>query len=271
VIELVDSHAHLQEPEFKDDLERVVGRALNAGVTRIVVPAVDLESARAAFGLSERFDCVYATAGVHPHEASHLTADGLQQIEALLAHPKVVAVGECGLDFYRMHSPRSAQVEAFEAMLDIAERRATPLVVHCRDAWDEIAPLLEPWARRVAPSFGSRPLGVLHYFSSSLDKARRYVALGFLISIHTSLTHPKATQLREVAGALPLDALVIETDSPYGAPQAYRGRRNEPAYVLEAAKQVASVRSASLETVAEATTANAARLLGLPVATGAAT
>ena len=269
MIELVDSHAHLQEPEFEDDLAAVVERAFAAGVGEIVVPAVDLETARTAVALSERYDGLYATAGFHPHEASRLTPAALDQVEGLLTHPKVVAVGEVGLDFYRMHSPREAQVEAFAAMLALAERHAMPIVVHCRDAWEALSPLLEPWARRVAPTFESRPLGVLHYFSSTVDEARRYAELGFLISIHTSVTHPKASQLREVASMLPLDALVIETDSPYGAPQAHRGRRNEPAYVVEAAEQVAALRAVSLEAVAAATTANARRLFGLHAVTEA--
>lgn len=263
MIELVDSHAHLQEPEFDADLEAVIGRAVAAGVSHVVIPAVDLDTARAAIARSERYEGLYATAGFHPHEASRLTPAALDEVEALLAHAKVVAVGEAGLDFYRVHSPREAQVEAFEAMLRLAERHCMPIVVHCRDAWEALAPLLEPWARRVAPSFAGRPLGVLHYFSSTADEARRYVDLGFLISIHTSVTHPRAAQLRHVAAAVPLEALVIETDSPYGAPQAHRGRRNEPAYVIESAKQVAAVRGVSLEAVAAATTANARRLFDL--------
>ncbi len=266
MIELVDSHAHIQEPEFANDRSAVIERAHDVGVTTIIVPAVDLETAASALALAERTPGLYATAGFHPHEASRLTDDALVRIEALLEHKKVVAVGEIGLDFYRMHSTREAQIEAFEAQLALAERRRLPVVIHCRDAWEALAPLLQPWAERVRASFDARPIGVLHYFTSTLADAQSYVELGFLVSIHTSVTHPKATQLREVAAALPLEALVVETDSPYGAPRSHRGKRNEPAYVVEAVQQLATLHDVSFEAVAQATTANARRLFGLEAA-----
>jgi TatD DNase family protein len=263
LIELADTHAHLQDEEFDPDRDAVIERARAAGVTTIVLPAVDLAAAEHAIDLAERYDGLYATAGYHPHEAQHWNDSALGRIEALLAHEKVVAVGEIGLDFYRMHSPREAQFEAFEAQLALAERYRLPVVIHCRDAWEEMAPILEPWARRVRPMSGDRPIGVLHYFSSTLEDASRYHDLGFTISIHTSVTHPKAQMLGEVAAALPLDAVVIETDSPYGAPQSVRGRRNEPSYVVEAAKQIAALHGVDTEAVASATTATARRLFGL--------
>jgi TatD DNase family protein len=171
-------------------------------------------------------------------------------------------VGEIGLDFFRDHSTHEEQFACLDAMLALAGRHAKPIVVHCRDAWEAIAPVLETWARRVAPSFAGRPVGVLHYYSSDIQTAQRYVALGFLVSIHTSVTHPKAMVLRDVVGALPLEALVIETDSPYGAPQSHQGKRNEPSLVVEAARQIAEVKGVSIEEVAAATTANARRLFG---------
>ncbi len=263
--DLVDTHAHLQEPDFAGDRDAVLARAAAAGVSRVVVPAVDLRSAEAAIALAEASATVYATAGYHPHEASGLTSTALAALEALLEHPRVVAVGEIGLDYYRTHSPRAAQLSAFDAMLSLAARRAMPVVVHCRDAWDEMLPVLERWSR-AAPGPGDAFLGVMHYYSGSLEDARRYAAMGFAISIHTSVTHPRADRLRTVAAALPLEALVIETDSPYGAPQARRGRRNEPAYAVDAAKAIAAARGCSFEAVAAATTANAQRLFRLAAA-----
>jgi len=198
-------------------------------------------------------------------------------VEKLLDHPKVVAVGEVGLDYFRLHSIREAQLEALAKHLTLAEKHTMPVIIHCRDAWQDTATALRAWAGRVAPGFAGRPLGVLHYFSGSLDQALSYVDLGFLISIHTSVTHPKAEQLREVATALPLDCLVVETDSPYGAPQAHRGKRNEPAYVVEACRQIARLRGISETVVGEATAASARRLFGIPAGeaavshTGAAT
>jgi TatD DNase family protein len=268
-MQLIDTHAHIQEPEFKDDIADVLLRAQDAGVESIVVPGVDLETSLAAAGLAREHAGLFAAAGFHPHEASRLDAHALEQIEALLGQPEVVAVGEIGLDYFRMHSPRQAQVEVFEQMLVLAGRYSLPVSVHCRDAWDDMASILLPWAQRMAPRYSGEPMGVLHYFSSSLEEARRYAEHGFVISIHTSVTHPKSVSLREVAAGLPLDKLVVETDSPYGAPQAFRGRRNEPSYVVEAASAIAALHSVSLDDVATQTTANARRLFRLPVATSA--
>lgn len=268
MIELVDSHAHLQEQEFEADRAQVLQRAREAGVAAIVVPGVDLETSRSALRLAGVERGVFAAAGYHPHEASALTAGRLAAVEGLLNQAAVVAVGEIGLDYYRLHSPRAAQIQAFEAQLALAARLGRPAIVHCRDAWTDMDALLPAWARAHAHAYAGRPLGVLHYFSAGLEAARRYAELGFLISIHTSVTHPRAEVLREVAAGLPLDCLLVETDSPYGAPQTQRGRRNEPAYVAEAARQIAALRGLSLEDVAAATTANARRLFGLPAANG---
>jgi TatD DNase family protein len=265
VTEFIDTHAHLQEPEFSDEADVVIQRAQDRGVTTFVIPAVDLETARRGLELARRHDGVYATAGYHPHEASHLDAASLRGIEALLDDAKVVAVGEIGLDFYRMHSPIEAQIETLGAMLGLAERHALPVVVHCRDAWVPMAEQLEPWARRVASLFGGRPLGVMHYFTGTLAEAQRYMELGFVISMHTSVTHANQQPLRDVVAQLPLEAIVIETDSPYGAPQAFRGKRNEPAFVIEAARQLALLHDASLDYIGAVTSANARRLFGLPV------
>ncbi|HXH23001.1 MAG TPA: TatD family hydrolase [Dehalococcoidia bacterium] len=266
----VDTHAHIQGPEFQADIDSVVRRAEAAGVARIIVPGVDAETSAAAALLSDRFPSLYFAAGYHPHEASRLDRAALRGIAGLLSHPKAVAVGEIGLDYYRMHSPRRDQLAAFEAMLDLALERKLPVIVHCRDAADDISVKLEEWSLRAAPVFGGRPLGVLHYFSGTPEEAARYVELGFLISVHTSVTHPRADQLRRVAAEAPLHALVIETDSPYGAPQSVRGKRNEPEFVSEAAAKIAEVRGLTLEGVAQATTANAARLFGLGLPAGGA-
>jgi TatD DNase family protein len=265
VIEYVDTHAHLQEPEFAEDADAVIVRARDAGVITIIAPAVDLASVHAGLDLARRFEGVYTTAGYHPHEASRLTADAMLELVSLLQEPEVVAVGEIGLDRYRLRSPYETQIDVFEKMLGLAEEHTMPVVIHCRDAWEDTARLLVPWARRVAAAFGRRPLGVMHYFTGTLEEARRYIDLGFMISVHTSVTHAKASTLREVVAQLPIEALVIETDSPYGAPQSVRGKRNEPAYAVEAAKQIAALQGLVLEDVAEATASNARRLFRLPV------
>jgi TatD DNase family protein len=180
-------------------------------------------------------------------------------------------VGEIGLDYYRDLSPRDVQRRVLLRQLETAARAGKPVAVHGREAHDDLLPMLEAWSRGMGGALPGgrlstaslRPLGVMHYFSGDTALALRYIDLGFLISVHTSVTHPKAATLRAVAREAPLSALVIETDSPYGAPQRYRGKRNEPAYVIEAAAKVAELRAVSIEAVAGATTANALRLLGL--------
>jgi TatD DNase family protein len=273
VIELVDSHAHIQEPEFADDREAVIERAQAAGVSTIVIPGEDVASSEAAIALAEHHQGVFATAGFHPHRATGFEG-GHDSIGRLLEHPRCVALGEIGLDYYRMLSPIGDQVSCFVSMLYLASAYRKPVVVHCRDAWDSLADVLPSWADEVRGDYerdhAGHPLGVLHYFSADLETAQRYIDLGFLISIHTSVTHPKSSALREVAVALPIESLVVETDSPYGAPQSVRGKRNEPAYVLEAVKQIAALKGLPVEDVVAATTANARRLFRIPALTGAA-
>jgi TatD DNase family protein len=266
----IDTHAHVQERDFQADIEGVIERAAGEGVTAIIVPGVDAETSEAAAWLADRYPCVYFAAGYHPHEASRLDSPALRRVRDLLAHPKAVAVGEIGLDYYRMHSPRREQLAAFDAMLDLAPDLARPVIVHCRDAAEDVALKLEAWSLRSRNAYEGYPVGVMHYFSGTPEEAVRYAGLGFLISVHTSVTHPKAHQLRRVAAEAPLEALVIETDSPYGAPQSVRGKRNEPAFVSEAAAKIAEVRGLTVEEVARATTANAARLFRLPLASASA-
>jgi TatD DNase family protein len=264
-----DTHAHIQGDEFVPDLGAVLRRAREAGVERMILPAVDNETAHTALDIADAHPGIYTSAGYHPHEASRLDELALTEVDLLLGHARVVAVGEIGLDYFYYHSSREEQLTAIERQLALAERHALPVIIHCRDAWEDAASVLEPWARRVQPAFGDRPVGVMHYFSGTLEQACFYIDLGFVISVHTSVTHPKQSGLREVVTELPMESLVIETDSPYGAPQSYRGKRNEPAYVVEAARQIADQKGVTLDEVAAATTANAARLFRLPVPAGA--
>ena len=264
----VDTHAHIQGEEYTADLGAVIERARAAGAGCIVIPGVDVETSRSAMALAEAYEGVYAAAGFHPHEASRLDPGTFAEIVSMLPHPRVVAVGEIGLDYYYNHSSREDQLACIDRMLGLAEAWRLPVIVHCRDAWDDAAEVLAPWARRVRNAFGVRPVGVMHYFSGTLEQARFYMDLGFVLSVHTSVTHKKQDAMREVVGQLPLESLVIETDSPYGAPQASRGKRNEPAYIVEAAAQIAALHGVSLDVVAAATSANAARLFQLPVGTG---
>jgi TatD DNase family protein len=267
---LFDTHTHLQSKEFRRDRDETLQRAWDAGLEGLLVLGVDLASSEAAVAMAEADERVFAAAGFHPHDAKGLDDDAFAAIAALARHPRVVAVGEIGLDFYRKLSPREAQLSAFERQLALAVEVARPVAVHCRDAAETMYPLLESWARRHGPTLpDGRPVGVLHYYSEDAEPALRYVELGFVISIHTSVTHPKAEHMREVARRLPLDRLVVETDSPYGAPQAMRGKRNEPAFVAEAVRCIADVRDDDVETVAARTTKNALQLFGIAAAVAA--
>lgn len=261
---LIDTHTHLQLREFNRDREEALERAWQAGLEAVVVLGVDAASSEAAIALAEANPRVYAAAGCHPHDAGRLNADGWRRLKELTRRPGVVAVGEIGLDFYRNLSPREDQVRVLEQELALAAEVRLPVAVHCREAQEEMYPILERWSETARPLFGEgRPLGVMHYFSGDLALARRYVEMGFLISIHTSVTYPASQRLREVAAGVEMDCLLLETDSPYGAPQSRRGKRNEPAYVAEAAECVAESRGMTIEEVARRTAENAARLFGL--------
>lgn len=265
---LVDTHAHLDFPEFKGDRDAVVQRALESGVSRILAVGVDLPSSRAVVVLAEKYDSVSAAVGVHPGDASKWNDSVAKQLATLAQHPKVVAIGEIGLDYYRDRSPRELQRQAFQGQLDLAASLGLPVIVHDREAHQQTLMALRSWATRPDvrgnQDYATNGLGVLHCFSGDLALAEQLLALGFCISIAGPVTYPKSGQLGYLARKLPLSGLVIETDCPYLTPQAWRGRRNEPAYVRAVAEKIAELRSVALETVAEATTANARRLFRLP-------
>jgi TatD DNase family protein len=263
---LVDSHCHLDLPQFDADREAVIVRAAESGVTRIVNPGVDLPSSRAAVALALRqHGCIYAAVGSHPHEAKTLDAVALKELKQLAASPRVVAVGEIGLDYYRDLSPREAQRRAFEAQLELAAELDLPVIVHDRDAHDDALAILHDWCTSLpAPrsTLHEHP-GVLHSFSGDVAMAEQVVALGFFIGVSGPVTYKNADRLRDVVRAVPLERLLIETDAPYLTPHPHRGQRNEPAYVRFVAQAVADVRGLTLEQVAAQTTANTCVLFGL--------
>jgi TatD DNase family protein len=267
---LFDTHTHIQGREFAADRDAVLQRAREAGLAGLLVLGTDVASSEAAIALAGAHDDVLAAAGCHPHNADRADAASLARLGQLAALPAAAAVGEIGLDFYRNFSSLDGQVELFRKQLDLAAELGKPVAVHCRDAHETLFPIVEAWSRRVGGALSDRrPLGVMHYFSGDASLAARYVDLGFLISVHCSVTYPRSERLREVARTLPLEVLVVETDSPYGAPQSKRGRRSEPAYVGEAVSRIAELRGAPVERVAEATTENALRLLGAGAKTAA--
>jgi TatD DNase family protein len=242
----VDTHCHLFL--LGDEPSPAVEAARAAGVTTLICPGIDPATSRRSLELAESHRGVFATAGMHPHEASIFDERAGAEIEEMLGDPRVVAVGECGLDFFRMRAPREDQERVFRIHVALARDAGTPLVVHTRDAWDAILRLLDE---------GSAERVVLHCFTGDETIARECAARGYHLSFAGNLTYPKNDAMRVAAASIPLDRILVETDSPFLAPQRLRGRDNEPANVLDVIAELARVRSEPLETVREATIANA--------------
>ena len=262
---LVDTHCHLDARQFTGEpLTNVLDRAWQAGVVRLVTIGTDLESSQRAAELAGAHDGVYAAVGVDPNEASTYDSRAEERLRELAGSPRVVAIGEIGLDYHWDRSPRDVQGASFRRQLELARALDLPVVIHSRDASEDTAAILEAWSAD-HPWCGIRPLGVMHCFDGELAWALRMRAAGFVMSFAGNVTYPHATRIQEVAEALPTDAFVMETDSPYLAPQAERGRRNEPAYVSQVAHFVASLRGVPMDEVARSTTANACRLFGWPI------
>jgi TatD DNase family protein len=259
-MELIDSHAHIDFPQFAEDREAMLGRACAAGVTTLLAIGTGPgpEKLDAALHFAEQHDWIYATVGIHPHEAQEVAPQHLDGLSKLAKHPRVIAWGEIGLDYFYDHSPREGQQKVFCDQMMLAQQAKLPIIIHCRDAWTDCLNMLEKHWK--ATGLG----GILHCFTSTLEDAKRGIDMGFLISFAGNSTYPKAQNLRDVAKALPLEKMLIETDSPYLAPQAHRGKRNEPAYVAEVARTLASVRDLSPDEVAAATSENFRRLFRLP-------
>ena len=262
---LVDSHTHIDMRLYNRDRDQVLERARGAGVAAVVDVGCDLDSSRAAIRLAAQYSEVFAALGFHPHSAAKMRDSDLERLSELAQHPKVVAIGEIGLDFYRNLSPREVQVEAFKKQLALACRLKLPVIVHCRDAQEEVLSILTEWAYGAGGVGGAKePLGVLHCFSGDRELSQRYIEMGFLLSIAGPITYPSSHAM-EIAHHIPLDKLLIETDCPFLTPQPYRGKRNEPSNVSFVAEKIGEIRGVPTDVVAEHTTANAAQLFGLPL------
>ena len=255
--DLFDTHAHLHFPEFDADREAMLARAREAGVRRMLTVGTEPASSRAAVEMARREADVWATVGIHPHDASTADDAALADIERLAVDPRVVAIGEIGLDYFRDLSPRAEQQATFRRLIRLARRVGKPVVVHCRDAHDDVLRILEE--EGVA-----EVRGIMHCFSGDVDVARRCLDLGLLVSLAGPLTYPNARVLPDVARFVPADRLVVETDCPFLPPQGHRGQRNEPAYLAITAARVAELRGEPLGAMATRLTANACDLLGIP-------
>jgi TatD DNase family protein len=257
-IELTDSHAHLDASEYDGDRAAVLERARAAGVSTILTVGIGetLDQIRGAITLAERHDWIFAAAGFHPHEAAHAGGAELAALAELMSNSRVVAWGEIGLDYHYDHSPRDVQARVFAEQLELARAAKLPVIIHCRVAWRDCLDILERDWRSTGLG------GILHCFSGTVAEAERGIDMGFFVSFAGNVTFPKAQELRDVARALPLSSLLIETDSPYLAPPPHRGKRNEPAFVAEVARTLATVRDLRVAEVAAATADNFRRLFG---------
>ncbi|MEM7307746.1 MAG: TatD family hydrolase [Planctomycetota bacterium] len=252
---ITDSHAHLYWKSYDEDRADVLARAREAGVERMVLVGTDLPTSRACFELAAEELGLFPTAGIHPHDAAGADDAALAEIEALCRRPECVGVGETGLDFFKEYSPRAAQVQSYEWHLGLSRTLGKPTVIHCRDAHDENVRILRGFAGVDA---------VMHCYSFGPRELEPYLELGLYISFSGIVTYPKNDENRAAAALVPDDRILVETDCPFLSPQKKRGKRNEPAYVVQTLERVAEVRGVSPDELAAQTSANATRLFGLP-------
>ena len=258
-MEIIDSHVHLEFPQFDEDRAETIDRARAAGITTLLAigSGTGPERLNAAIPFAEEHDWIYATVGIHPHEAKDATEEHFARLDELAKHPKVIGWGEMGLDYHYDHSPRDVQQQVFRRQLGQARAARLPIIIHCRDAWSDCLEMMEQDWRSTGLG------GIFHCFTGTLEEARRGLDMGFMISFAGNVTYPKMQHLRDVARELPLDRILTETDSPFLPPQGRRGKRNEPANVVEVAEALASVRDLSRDETAAITAQNFRRFFRL--------
>lgn len=254
---IIDSHAHVVTEYFKEDQEEVIRRAFSSKVVQIVNPGVVLETIPELIELSERYENIFVAAGLHPHEAKTWNPEGQSMLENALCHEKVVAVGECGLDFYYNNSDRQSQMDAFAAQIRLARKTGKPLIVHCRDAWQEAFELLSSEGK-------GEVTGVFHCFTGGPEQLPQIEKLDFYVSFSGIVTFPNAKSIQEAATLVTPERILVETDCPFLAPQKVRGKRNEPAYVWFVAEKLSLLRGVTMDDIASICCQNTRRLFGLP-------
>lgn len=254
---LVDTHCHLDFDKFQDDIDAVIQRAVDAGVRKMIIPAVDLEQIPAVLKLAEKYQWLYAAVGIHPNSTANLPPDWLTQIRGYAKHYKVIAIGEIGLDYYWDASPKPMQQEAFEAQLELADELDLPVIIHNREATADTLDILR-WADI---SQSDKP-GVLHSFAGDWEAAVEAIDLGYFLGFTGPVTYKKNIETQRIAREMPIDRLLVETDAPFLTPIPKRGERNEPAYVRYVADFIAGLRGLSPEIFEDLTTENCACLFG---------
>lgn len=252
---LFDSHAHIYDKRFDGETELILKRAAEAGVTGILTVGADMEASRETVALARKYEMLYASVGIHPHDAKEAVFKDYDRMALWAEEPKVVAIGEVGLDYHYDYSPRDVQKEVFIRQLDLARQLKKPVIIHDREAHGDVLAIVKKEAK------GLR--GVFHCFSGSVEMAEEVIKLGFYVSIAGPVTFTNAVKLKEVAKSVPLDSLLLETDCPYLAPHPHRGSRNEPAYVRLVAEEVSRLKGIGLEELAGAATFNTKELFGI--------
>ncbi|HHV46238.1 MAG TPA: TatD family hydrolase [Tissierellia bacterium] len=253
---LIDSHAHLDDERFDKDRDSIIKSLRESGIELVINPGADVGSSIKAVALSEKYDNIYAAVGVHPHDAKDMDENTIELLRSFSKREKVVAIGEIGLDYYYDNSPRDIQKKWFREQLRLAKEVGLPVIIHSRDAAGDTFDIIKE-------AQDGTLRGVLHCYSGSVEMAMEYVKLGFYISLAGPVTFKNARVSKEVAKAVPIDRLLIETDSPYLAPEPYRGRRNEPIYVRYVAGAIAEIRDMTFEELAKKTAENTKRLFGI--------
>lgn len=252
---LIDTHCHLDFERFNEDRHEVIERAIKAGVGRMIIPGLDLKNCTAVLALAEQYEAVYAAVGVHPNSTTNWQDGWIDELRQLAQHEKVVAIGEIGLDYYWDKSPQTTQRWALRAQLKLAAELDLPVIIHNREASEDVVRVLAE-----SPLAGHAGAGVLHSFSGDWGTAYAALQMGFYIGFTGPLTFRKAAELRWIAGRMPNDRILIETDAPFLTPEPHRGKRNEPAYVAHVAAQLAEVKGVPTAVIAQQTTNNALRL-----------
>ncbi len=266
---LIDTHCHLDFKGFDEDRDEVIKRARDAGVEKIINVGCDLEQSKNSIALAEKYDFIFASVGLHPQEANNVDDKTFSELGKLSEHPKAVAIGECGLEYSGPAGRdlnKEKQKEVFLRQLELSGKIQKPLIIHCRSAYDDLIEILNSSAKGGSASGGkssilNSPPGVIHFFSGNLEQAKQLLDLGFFISFTGLITFVK--DYDKIIQFIPLDKILIETDAPFVAPVPYRGKRNEPAYIVETAKKIAEIKNMSFNEVVEQTSKNALNLFSL--------
>ena len=260
---LVDTHCHINFDSYDEDRADVLARAAAAGVTTIINPAVDLATSHAILKLIDQHNGMYGAVGIHPNSTVDFADTMLDEIAAMAKSPKVAAIGEIGLDYHWRESPKETQWKSFEAQLALAKQLELPVIIHNREASDDVMGILDEWIKDLPPKIKDRP-GVMHSFSAPEAIAEQALEAGFYLGFTGPITYKNADQLRHIAANVPVNRMLVETDGPFLTPVPYRGKRNEPSYIPLIIERLASIKQMSVDALGAATTENAYRLFEMP-------